>query len=102
MVGPIVRHQQTAFIAIKYASICLFILIKELKKAADGGAKNSGREVLVPNTCELDTSQSSSITTSTGFYSLKTPERGKIYIKKSHIDIFTKYKTRTVVCRISD
>uniref|UniRef100_A0A096LWF9 DNA endonuclease RBBP8 n=1 Tax=Poecilia formosa TaxID=48698 RepID=A0A096LWF9_POEFO len=32
---------------------------KELKKEADGGAKNSGREVLVPNTCELDTSQSS-------------------------------------------
>ncbi|XP_023182425.1 DNA endonuclease RBBP8 isoform X1 [Xiphophorus maculatus] len=34
-------------------------LFNELKKAADGGAKNSGREVLVPNTCELDTSQSS-------------------------------------------
>uniref|UniRef100_A0A087XT60 DNA endonuclease RBBP8 n=1 Tax=Poecilia formosa TaxID=48698 RepID=A0A087XT60_POEFO len=34
-------------------------LFNELKKEADGGAKNSGREVLVPNTCELDTSQSS-------------------------------------------
>ncbi|KAM4718637.1 DNA endonuclease RBBP8 isoform 1-T2 [Anableps anableps] len=34
-------------------------LFNELKKESDGGAKNSGREVLVPNTCELDTSQSS-------------------------------------------
>ncbi|XP_054893561.1 DNA endonuclease RBBP8 isoform X2 [Poeciliopsis prolifica] len=34
-------------------------LFNELKNEADAGAKNSGREVLVPNTCELDTSQSS-------------------------------------------
>ncbi|KAM4543651.1 DNA endonuclease RBBP8 [Fundulus diaphanus] len=38
-------------------------LFSELKKESDGGAKNSGRgDVLVPNTCELDTSQSSNET----------------------------------------
>ncbi|XP_047206417.1 DNA endonuclease RBBP8 isoform X2 [Girardinichthys multiradiatus] len=51
------QHVRYAETPLPQSSSSLF---NELKKwPDDGGAKNSGREVLVPNTCELDTSQSS-------------------------------------------
>ncbi|KAK5623798.1 hypothetical protein CRENBAI_004998 [Crenichthys baileyi] len=51
------QHVRYAETPLPQSSSSLF---NELKKGPDdGGAKNSGREVLVPNTCELDTPQSS-------------------------------------------